>query len=87
MSMNITLGSFEEFVREKVALGEYRSVEEVLCAGLRLLQRRDDAWKARVSEKIEEGLASARAGHVVPGEQVFADFRAWLDEQDKTQGP
>lgn len=86
MSMNVSLGEMEEFVREKVARGEYRSMEEMLCEGLRLLQRRDDAWKARIGEKIEEGFVQARAGMLIPGEEVVARLEARLDEQEKTMG-
>jgi putative addiction module CopG family antidote len=86
MSMTVSLGSMEEFVREKVAQGDYRSVEEVLCAGLRLLQRQDDAWKADVRQKIEEGLADVRAGRVVDGEEAFARVFAWIEKQEKAGG-
>jgi antitoxin ParD1/3/4 len=36
----------EQFVREEVASGKYRSEEEVVCAGLRLLREREARLQA-----------------------------------------
>jgi len=79
--MTVSDGSLEEFVREKVAQGEYGSNSEVIQEGLRLLKLRDDLWKAKVRVKIEEGLAQARSGLTIPGEQAFVALRVWGEEQ------
>jgi putative addiction module CopG family antidote len=87
MSLNVSLeDSLEEFAREKVSCGEYRSVSEVVREGLLLLQRREDAWKKEMQAKIEEGIADCLAGRTVPDEQAWAEFDAWRDEQMKQLG-
>jgi putative addiction module CopG family antidote len=44
----------EEFIRRKVATGEFHSVDEVVCEGLKLLQRRE-LWIAEAQQKIDAG--------------------------------
>ena len=84
MSLTVSLeDSLEEFAREKVSQGEYGSVSEVVRDGLLLLQRREDTWKKEMRAKIEEGLAQCRAGLTVPGDQAWAELKAWRDEQMK----
>jgi predicted transcriptional regulator len=55
--------------------------------GVRLLQKREEAWKVGAREKIEEGLAQSLAGHLVPGEEVFARLFKQIDEWEKELGP
>lgn len=86
MSMNVSVGALEEYVREKVAQGEYASSSEVVREGLRLLMRREELWKAKVRAKIEEGVAELRAGRAIPGKEAFAKLRAWQEEQKKALG-
>ena len=43
----------EEFVRQKVAVGDYETASEVVREGLRLLKQRDNVWKAEVRSKIQ----------------------------------
>ncbi len=79
--MNVSLGLLEEFVREKVARGEYETASEVVRDALRLLKRREELWQARIHAKIEEGMASCRASRTVPAEQAWSELRAWREEQ------
>lgn len=83
MSMNVSVGSLEEYAREKVAQGEYASVSEVVRDGLRLLKRREELWKAKVRSKIEEGMASLRAGRTIPAEEVIAKVEARISEIER----
>jgi len=63
--MNVTLTpSLEEFVRRKVETGDYRSPDEVVLEGLRLLQQQDEQWNAEARAKIDEGWNQARAGQL-----------------------
>jgi antitoxin ParD1/3/4 len=78
--LNVSIGeSLEDFVREKVTHGDYSSESEVVQESLRLMQRQE-AWKAEISAKIEEGMASVRAGRTVPSEEAWAILRARRDE-------
>jgi putative addiction module CopG family antidote len=59
----------EEFVRHKVAAGEFHSTDEVVCGGLRLLQRQED-WKADARSKINAGWQQAKNGQLRTPEEV-----------------
>jgi len=80
MSMNVSLGSLEDFVLEKVQQGEYESTSEVLREGVRLLKRREELWRARVEAKIEEGMASLRAGRSISAQEAWSQLKARRDE-------
>ena len=67
----------EEFVRQKVAVGDYETASEVVREGLRLLKQRDELWKAEVRNKIKEGVNSIQAGHSSSSKQVKAEMAAF----------
>ncbi|KYC37846.1 CopG family transcriptional regulator [Scytonema hofmannii PCC 7110] len=60
--MNVHLGeTFDKFVEEMLAGGEYQSQSEVIRAGLRLLKEKEDLRKLRLEElrrEIQDGLDS-----------------------------
>ncbi len=60
--MNVHLGeTFDKFVEEMLAGGEYQSQSEVIRAGLRLLKEKEDLRKLRLEElrrEIQSGLDS-----------------------------
>jgi antitoxin ParD1/3/4 len=77
MSMNVSVGNpLEDYVRGKVAQGEYNSTSEVVREGLRLLKRREELWQATIRHKIDEGMVSLRAGRTIPAEEVWAKVEA-----------
>ena len=85
--MNVSLPELmEEFVRQKVAIGEYETASEVVREGLRLLKQRDEVWKAEVRSKIKQGVDSIRAGRGVPAEQVKAEVAAFKKKWKKDRG-
>src|SRR5258708_4252287 len=59
----------QEFVRRKVEMGEFPSVDEVVCEGLLLLQRQD-MWKAEARTKIDVGWAQAKSGQLLTPEHA-----------------
>nr|ANY58130.1 hypothetical protein [uncultured bacterium] len=73
--MNVSLTpDLDRFVAEQVRSGEYNSHSEVVRAGLRLLlqqKRETEARLARLRGEIEEGLAEARRGELVDGEEAL----------------
>lgn len=69
--MNVSLTvKLEEFVEQKVKTGRYQSASEVIRAGLRLLEEREQerrhnfapANHEQLEEKLVEGLDSGSAG-------------------------
>jgi len=85
MSMNVSVGPLEAFVREKVNQGEYASSSEVVREGLRLLKRREELWQAKIQAKIEEGVASLRAGRTIPAEKVWAKVEARITKSERVR--
>lgn len=77
--MNVTLAPvLEEFIQRKVGQGAYASADEVIAASLAMMRTgEDEEWKADAREKIDQGLASARAGRVHTPDEVAA----WMEKQ------
>jgi putative addiction module CopG family antidote len=70
IAMNVSLPTLlEEFVRDKVAAGEFHSTDEVVCEGLRLLQRQE-SWKADARAKIHAGWEQAHSDQLRSPEEV-----------------
>ncbi len=68
--MNVSLPmTLEDFVRRKVAAGEFQSADDVVCQALLLLQDQE-AWRADASRKIDEGWEEAKAGQLRTPEEV-----------------
>ena len=86
--MNVSLPeAMEEFVRQKVAIGDYETASEVVREGLRLLKQRDEVWKADVQSKIKQGMNSIRAGWGIPAEQVKVQMAAFKKKWMKDRQP
>lgn len=85
MPTNIALSShLESFVHQQINSGRYRNANEVIDAGLSLLESYEEHQKTKsiaLQEAINEGLNS---GEGVPAEEVFkrleAKYSAMLEE-------
>lgn len=77
--MNVSLTKeLEEFVRRKVESGRYSSATEVISAGFRLLERKDefrDTRLAAIRARVEEGIAQAVRGELGDGKEAVARVR------------
>lgn len=80
--MNVSLGRYEQFVRDRMESGQYGSASDVVRVGLCLLGE-EEQWRADVRAKLAEGLAAAKAGKFVEGEQVFEEARERLPKRRK----
>ncbi|MDR0940362.1 MAG: type II toxin-antitoxin system ParD family antitoxin [Mediterranea sp.] len=66
----VSLGSdCEEFIREKVTQGHYKDANEVIRAGLLLLQKEEDRHKS-LDELIKEGINSGIVEDFDPEEHL-----------------
>lgn len=78
-SITLTLGKQQQVLDSLVNSGEYESASEAVRAALRALERERDAVNTIWREKIREALEDPRPS--VPAAKVFADLRAFHDEQ------
>jgi antitoxin ParD1/3/4 len=72
---------FEEYVRAKVASGDYASASEVVRDGLRLMKERDmlREWRLQaLKEEIQIGIDQIERGEVVDGPTAMAEIRQRL---------
>jgi antitoxin ParD1/3/4 len=70
---SITLSDyFEKFVDGEISSGRFGNTSEVVRAGLRLLEREENALQA-LRAAIDDGLSS---GEPVNGTEAFAHIRA-----------
>lgn len=72
--LTVTLGPLAETVQSRVASGRYSSASEVVRAGLRALEREEEALDALLKARVEEALADPAPS--IPQDEVFASLRA-----------
>ena len=80
--MNVSVGKdFEEFVKSKVASGDYASVSEVVRDGLRLLKEKEQILEARLQSlrgEIQKGIDQADNGEFLDGQYVMDELHQLL---------
>src|SRR5258708_22832169 len=84
--MNVSLPiPLEEFVRHKVAVGEFHSVDEGVSQALLLLQQQD-SWKEDARRKIDVGWQQAKSGQLRTPEQVSISLAARKENWKSSHG-
>jgi antitoxin ParD1/3/4 len=73
-ALTVKLGNMQDRAEERVRSGAYASISDVLQAGLRALDREEEAVGRWMRDKIQESLADPRPS--IPAEKVFSDLRA-----------
>jgi antitoxin ParD1/3/4 len=79
--ITVTLGKQQHLLEERLQSGAYGSASEVVRAALRALDREEDAINAVMRAKIKDALDDP--GSDIPAEDVFAELRAYHEEQVK----
>ena len=72
--VTVTLGGMAKSAQAHVASGRYASISEVVRAGLRALDREEEAHEAFLKQKIEEAYADPRPRLSL--DEAFDDLRA-----------
>jgi antitoxin ParD1/3/4 len=87
--MNVSLTpELEQLVHDKVKSGRYLSASEVVREGLRLLEDRDQLYKARLADLQKEitiGVEEADRGELIDGEVVMQEIYADLHHAESAQ--
>ncbi|MEH2305451.1 type II toxin-antitoxin system ParD family antitoxin [Nostoc sp.] len=68
----------EQFIQSQVASGKYTSSEEVILAGIRLLEERERIYKGRFEELQREimiGVEQLDRGERLEGREVIEQLR------------
>ena len=80
---NVVLTPHHEALIERlVSTGRYQNASEVLRAGLRILERENEEYDAKLSAlraAVQLGIDDVAAGHVVVME-TEEDIRAWVED-------
>ncbi len=74
-----------EFIHSKIDAGEFHSVEEVVCEGLRLLQEQD-SWKSEAAKKIDIGWEQAKSGQLRTPDVVRENLTERKEAWRKSRG-
>jgi antitoxin ParD1/3/4 len=68
----------EKFIQTQIDSGKYASTDEVIIAGLKLLEERERMYQCRFEELQKEiliGLEEAECGELIDGEKLFHDLQ------------
>lgn len=88
--MNISLSSeIKKFIKSQVESGKYPSAEDVIVAGIRLLEERERIYQGRFEELKKEimvGVEASQRGEVVDGETVFSQLQQKLQQRRNQAG-
>jgi antitoxin ParD1/3/4 len=74
----------KELVRAQLEAGRFQSVDEVVCAALRLLHEREELFASQrdvMRSEIAEGVAAEERGEFRNGAEAIADVRRRIDER------
>ena len=77
--MNVSLTTeLEQFIYTQVESGKYASADEVIIAGIRLLEERERIYKGRFEELQREimiGIEQLDRGEMLDGREVIEQLR------------
>jgi antitoxin ParD1/3/4 len=77
MSISLT-PELEQFIQSQIASGKYSSTEDVIIAGIKLLEEREKIYKGRFEElkrEIAIGVEQLERGERLDGREVIEKLR------------
>lgn len=78
----------KDLVRAQIEQGRFRSVDEVVCEALRLLQEREELFASQREElraQVAEGVAAEERGELRDGDEAVAAVRRRIDERLRSE--
>ncbi len=88
MSISLT-PELEQFIQSQIASGKYASTEEVIIAGIKLLEERERIYQGRFEElkrKIAIAVEASERGETIDGEIVFRQLEQKLQQRRQKAG-
>jgi antitoxin ParD1/3/4 len=83
--MNLSLTpEVEQFIQIQLESGKYATAEEVVLAGIKLLEEREKIYKERLDELKREiliGIEASERGEVIDGEEFFQKMQLHLQQR------
>lgn len=77
MPTSVALGNhFESFIRDQVQSGRFNNVSEVVRAGLRLLEEREERRQLELDALRAEIAAGRASGSAISADEVFDRLEA-----------
>ena len=88
--MNVSLTpEREQFIQSQLESGRYASSDELIIAGIKLLEEQERIYKGRFDELQREiliGIEASEQGEVVDGETVFRELEQKLQQRRQHAG-
>ena len=88
--MNLSLTpEVEQFIQVQLESGKYATAEEVVLAGIKLLEERERIYKKRLEElkrEITIGIEASERGEVIDGEEFLQKMRLHLQQRGTQAG-
>lgn len=88
--MNVSLTpELEQFIQSQLESGRYASSDELIIAGIKLLEEQERIYKGRFDELQREiliGIEASEQGEVVDGETVFRELEQKLQQRRQHAG-
>ncbi|MCV3212759.1 type II toxin-antitoxin system ParD family antitoxin [Plectonema radiosum NIES-515] len=88
--MNVSLTpELEQFIQSQLESGRYASSDELIIAGIKLLEEQERIYKGRFDELQREiiiGIKASEQGEVVDGETVFRELEQKLQQRRQQAG-
>jgi len=83
--MNIELTpELEQIIQQQVDSGHYKSVDEVIYAGVKLLDQVEKTYQGRYEElrqEVLQGIKASDRGEVIDSQVVFQTLQAKLNDK------
>ncbi len=74
----------EQIIQQQVDSGHYKSVDEVIYAGVKLLDQLEKTYQGRYEElrqEVLQGIEASNRGDVIDSQVVFQNLQAKLNDK------